>query len=551
MVMASSAFLFAQQYANQQITVDVNGQPVSFQYAQPMMYGDRVMVPLRGVFEQLGAAVDWNPTDRSVVATKGDMRVVLHIGDHYANVNGQQVQLDTPPMITAGSTMVPLRFLSESLGANVDWNAGTDTVAIVMPTNSGAEVVNTTQNLAVDQGQPMTLKFTDTANGWMNTGTVHFTMDGPPGGQAVVVMPGLATEIPMTETSPGHYEADWAVQTNSGSPISVQEASAMGRLTINGKQYFSPEVNNLSVDTSPPTIESIYPAPDSVIAGFRPQLTVNYDDFGSGIAPNRVKFVFNGQDVTQYAKINPRSATYVLERDLDPGKYTADVTVYDQAGNEVTKHWDFSVMGNNVTSDFQFNGTGSLMPGQIVHFSLRAAPGSQATVHIDDKVSVPMVETSPGVFAGDYTVRDRDFFGGDVVTATIIPPNGQQYTIQSPTAMGVSGNFSAASMAPVIASPLASQTMTDPLVVTGSALPGSTVLINVSYETRMDRHTSVHGNLADIEVTADNAGNFRTPPMHVAYNGFGDGTVYRITATTVLPDGRRSDATVLRISNHP
>jgi hypothetical protein len=535
----------AQQVNSQQINVSVNGTPVVFQTGQPAMMGGRVMVPMRGVFEQLGASVTWDQAARQVVAAKGGTQVSLHIGDRFAMVNGQQVPMDTPAVIMGGSTMVPLRFISETLGATVDWNAANETVAIVMPQNSGTQIVTTTQTLPT--AEPMSLRFKDSANGWVNSGNVHFSLEGPAGGQAVVVMPGLATEIPMTETSPGHYDADWSVPTTSDRGLSIQEGSAMARLTINGKQYYSPAVNNLSVDTLAPTINSVYPAPDSVIAGFKPQLTVNYDDFGSGVDPARVKVLFNGQDVSSSANITPRGAVYTLNRDLDPGQYTADVTVVDKAGNTVTKHWNFSVTGTSVNSDFTFNGTGAVMPGQILHFTLKAAPGSQVTVHVGNRLSVPLSETSPGVFAGDYTVRDRDFFGGDVVTATIMPPNRQQYTIQAPMAMGVSGNLSPSRMAPVIASPLASQNMTNPLVVSGSTLPGATVLISVSYETALGSHTNVHGTLADVQVTADNAGNYQTQPIHIGYSGYGNNTVYRISAVTVLPDGRRSDATVLRI----
>jgi hypothetical protein len=99
----------------------VNGSPVYFADVQPMMMGQRVMVPLRGVFEQMGADIDWNEALQTVTATTADRTVVLRIGDRFATVNGRSVALDTPAMKYRDRTMVPLRFIGESLGAKVAW----------------------------------------------------------------------------------------------------------------------------------------------------------------------------------------------------------------------------------------------------------------------------------------------------------------------------------------------------------------------------------------------------------------------------------------------
>jgi hypothetical protein len=94
------------------------------------MSGDRVLVPLRGVLEQMGARVDWNPSTQTVSAWRGKSRVKLAIGQNTAAVNGQPVNLDVPAQILNGSTMVPLRFVGEALGANVHWDNSSDTVTI-------------------------------------------------------------------------------------------------------------------------------------------------------------------------------------------------------------------------------------------------------------------------------------------------------------------------------------------------------------------------------------------------------------------------------------
>jgi hypothetical protein len=111
------------------IQVELNGTPLTFS-VQPVMMNGRTMVPLRGVFEALGAQVNWDDATSTVTAYKGFTEVRLVIGDPRATVNGQTVLLDAPAMILNGSTMVPLRFISEALGANVKWFEDTQTVSI-------------------------------------------------------------------------------------------------------------------------------------------------------------------------------------------------------------------------------------------------------------------------------------------------------------------------------------------------------------------------------------------------------------------------------------
>jgi hypothetical protein len=114
----------------QQIRVEVDGRPVRFADVGPNYQQGRVLVPVRGVFEDMGAWVQWNPTQRVVTAGRGDVNVTLPIGSTIASVNGRSVALDVPAQIVNGRTMVPLRFISESLGAEVNWVDTTRTVQI-------------------------------------------------------------------------------------------------------------------------------------------------------------------------------------------------------------------------------------------------------------------------------------------------------------------------------------------------------------------------------------------------------------------------------------
>lgn len=111
------------------VRVFVDGEPVFFDQP-PVIQGSRVLVPLRGIFEKMGATVEWQPATRTVLAARGSTLVELQIGSRIARVDGRPVTLDVPAMIIGGRTLVPLRFISESLGTRVDWNAATRTVLI-------------------------------------------------------------------------------------------------------------------------------------------------------------------------------------------------------------------------------------------------------------------------------------------------------------------------------------------------------------------------------------------------------------------------------------
>jgi hypothetical protein len=113
----------------QTIRVIVDGQPVRFDQP-PITIGGRVLVPLRGVFERLGAFVEWDPRTNTVTAVRSGSQIQLQIGSRQGYVNGNLTLLDIPPMVVRGRTLVPLRFISEALGAQVDWDPAARTVYV-------------------------------------------------------------------------------------------------------------------------------------------------------------------------------------------------------------------------------------------------------------------------------------------------------------------------------------------------------------------------------------------------------------------------------------
>lgn len=121
------------------VSVFVNGTMMNFDVF-PRIAKDRVLVPFRAIFEELGAEVEWIEAERRIVARKDWLTVDLKIGEPQATLNSEITQtMDVAPVIVNGRTLVPLRFVGESLGAKVDWEDTTRTVRITMPNESDAE----------------------------------------------------------------------------------------------------------------------------------------------------------------------------------------------------------------------------------------------------------------------------------------------------------------------------------------------------------------------------------------------------------------------------
>ena len=111
------------------IGVTVNGAEVSFDQP-PIIVDNRTLVPLRAIFEAMGATVDWDQETQTVTSSKGDISVSLTIGSNTMYKNGSPVELDVPAQVVNGRTLVPVRAVSEAFGADVDWNQDTKTVII-------------------------------------------------------------------------------------------------------------------------------------------------------------------------------------------------------------------------------------------------------------------------------------------------------------------------------------------------------------------------------------------------------------------------------------
>lgn len=91
---------------------------------------------MRGVFEALGAEVSWDGNTQTVTGVKGNKTVMLKLNSRDALVNGNPCTLDVPATAVNGRVLIPVRFVSESLGAAVEWDQATRTAII-----TGSELI--------------------------------------------------------------------------------------------------------------------------------------------------------------------------------------------------------------------------------------------------------------------------------------------------------------------------------------------------------------------------------------------------------------------------
>ena len=120
-------------FAADDITVTLDGTAIDFADQAPTIVEGRTLVPLRAIFEALGATVEWDQATKTVSSAKDGTSISLTIGSNTLYKNDEAKELDVPAMIINGRTMVPARAIAEAYGVEVAWDAATRTVVLTQP----------------------------------------------------------------------------------------------------------------------------------------------------------------------------------------------------------------------------------------------------------------------------------------------------------------------------------------------------------------------------------------------------------------------------------
>lgn len=115
--------------------VTIDGEAKTFS-TTPIIKKGTTLVPMKDLFESLGAEVYWNEEQRIATGVKGNTIVDIQIDDLWVTINGQAITLDQSVEIMDGRTMIPLKVVSEAFGSEVKWDPSTYTVHILTDTQS-------------------------------------------------------------------------------------------------------------------------------------------------------------------------------------------------------------------------------------------------------------------------------------------------------------------------------------------------------------------------------------------------------------------------------
>ncbi|MFN8607949.1 MAG: stalk domain-containing protein [Vulcanimicrobiota bacterium] len=215
----------------QPIVARLDGRTLNFDQP-PIMLGGRVMVPLRGIFESLGASVRFEPATSRIVASRGSQSVQLTLGSNQAVVNGQAVTLDSPAATVGGRTMVPLRFVSEALGTEVRWQEATQTVYLTTSNGASSDAPAPAPPAPQPTRAPQLSAVSHNARGSLAGGDqLVVSATGARNGRASFDILGVVEDQPMSEIQPGEYRGRFTVPNR----LHVSQGTLLVHLRKNGQ----------------------------------------------------------------------------------------------------------------------------------------------------------------------------------------------------------------------------------------------------------------------------------------------------------------------------
>jgi hypothetical protein len=347
--LAISAFSLSAAFA--QVGVNVNGNPM-YLNPGPIEKNGRVYVPLRGIFEHLGAGVSYN--NGVINATKGNQTVQLRIGSTQANVNGQIQHLDAAPFIVGSTTYVPLRFVAQSFGANVGYNCANRQVSIDLA-GPPAPVV---PPRPVNPPQPYIPPPP-------RVSVTHLRGQQPaPGAIVQNTKPRIAAEF-THRVNPGSLNVTiddsnvtgWAQRDASAFAVTPRTALWVGTHTVRvtgndaSGAYFD-RAWEFRVSAPPPPapsnvqLRNQHPVPSARNPNPQPRISA---DFTAQVNPSTIGVRIDGTEVTGWTERNAWSFAVTPRNPLNTGEHTVRVWGNDLRGVRFERQWSFATVAAQPT----------------------------------------------------------------------------------------------------------------------------------------------------------------------------------------------------------
>ena len=335
--------------------------------------------------------------------------------------------------------------------------------------------------------------------------TLTVTIRGTPGGQATFDIFGVAQGVAMTEVSPGVYRGRYRIRPEDN----VASAGVFGHLRVGGQEAVLVQAGELVyIDGRGPAIRARIPEPNAVINNTRPNILITFDDQGgSGVNAGNSMLVVNGQNVTGGAAWSETAVAYTPPQPLPQGPVRVQIVLRDRAGNETTDSFAFtiSVVQGALLRAVTVNPTTNIRSGQVITVTALGETGGQAVFTIEGVVSsVSMAETQPGVYMGQFTVTNQNAQNARVLVT--LNRAGQTATVAASSRISIIGTLG--STGPAVTSPTPGTRVGSPIVIRGTAIPGSRVVVRVDYRGVMLLF-QITGTYGEVAMTADASGNWQ------------------------------------------
>lgn len=317
---AATAALATAAASAANVTVQVNGQVMNFDQP-PVMRASRVFVPMRAIFERLGATVVY--ANGQINAQGRGRSVHLTIGSTAATINGNPYTLDVAPFTIAGRTEVPLRFVAQSLGAGVQWDPNSQTVYI----NAGGGSVqnytpqpstNASFNLtSVTPGRGASVNTTHpslhaTFSEPVNRDSLRVSVDGRDVTSDVYANPNGFDVTPNFELVPGSHK------------VAVSGTTAAGASFNTGWRF------STSAGAAANFINAIAPAAASRVGG-------NFTLAGHTLPGSHVHIVAAGSSSALGGLLQIGTGTFQTDTTADAnGRFSAPISINAVSGGNLT-----------------------------------------------------------------------------------------------------------------------------------------------------------------------------------------------------------------------
>ncbi|MCD7777414.1 MAG: copper amine oxidase N-terminal domain-containing protein [Clostridiales bacterium] len=141
--------------AEDNLTLIIDSEELVCEVA-PQIIDGRTMVPVRAIFETVGAEVSWDGETKTVTGVKGDTTVIMTVDSRIEEINGEETEMDVAPVIIDGRTLAPARYVAEAFGCTVEWNGTTKTVSIATADETETETETET---STETGSDFDLSF--------------------------------------------------------------------------------------------------------------------------------------------------------------------------------------------------------------------------------------------------------------------------------------------------------------------------------------------------------------------------------------------------------